>query len=122
MKFHYYFISTVLVCSFFICSCNKTAKRYTAKSINPELIGTWSNDNNSCALQLVKQNESLILLDYHDQNKRNLNNVKLSFTTYSIETKLKAIINPKIQFNAKYIDGTIIIDTYCSSPLRKLGS
>lgn len=112
----------VLVCSFFICSCNKTVKRYTTNSINPELIGTWSNDNNSCSLQLVKQDKSLVLLDYHDQNQRNLNNVKLSFTTYSIETKLKATTNSKTQFNAKYIDGTIIIDNYCSSPLRKLGS
>jgi hypothetical protein len=105
-----------------LAACNKNAKRYNVKTtINPELIGEWSSST-GCFLELAKQNESLVLINYHDNEHHSLQNIILKFTPYSIETKLTNAKSTDPTFSAKHIDGAIIIDNYCNSPLRKFAT
>lgn len=117
MKSKIFFCSFLLLIS--LVACNKNAKRYNnTTTINPELIGTWTSTD-GCYLQLAKENGALILINYHDGKNNNLSTIKLNFKMYSIATELTNK-NPKDpKFNAKYIDGAIIINNICQ-PLQKI--
>lgn len=110
---------TLFFVSFILSSCNKNTPRYTSTTINPELIGKWQSMD-GCYLDLAKENESLILISYNDGKGRSLQNLKLNFKTYSIETKLTNDAKSNKKFSAEYIDGAVIIESYCRSPLQKV--
>lgn len=110
------FVITALCIILGISACNKQTPRYTTKTINPELIGTWQSTDN-CRLTLAKKNNFLRLVAYRDNTGRHLQNLILNLKPYSIETTLSA---ESAAFNAEYIDGTVIIESYCNSPLKKI--
>lgn len=109
--------TTLLV--IFLSSCNKNAKRYNAKTINPELIGTWISTD-KCTLTLKKENDTLILTDYNNNKGLQINNIPLTFKLYSIATELKNKNAADPEFNAKYIDGAIIMNSNDCQPLQKV--
>lgn len=102
-----------------LIGCNKNAKRYNAKTINPELIGTWTSSDN-CFLKLKKENDSLILVNYRNNKSPQINNIPLSFKLYSIATELSNKNESDSTFAAKYIDGSIIINNNVCQPLQKI--
>lgn len=115
------FCLPILLGLIILSSCNSHAHRYTTKMINPELIGKWQSLD-GCYLDLAKENESLVLITYHDNKGSHLQKTKLNFKTYSIETKLTNAVKSASKFSAKYIDGAIIIESSCNSPLQKIAN
>lgn len=115
--------SKILLCCFLLSmsltACNKNAKRYNnTTTINPELIGTWTSTDN-CFLELKNENDVLILVSYHNSKNKLISNIPLNFKMYSIATELSNKNQGDPKFNAKYIDGTIIINSICQ-PLQKI--
>jgi hypothetical protein len=112
-------ISLLLSIILILSACTKNTHRYTKTTINPELLGKWQSMD-GCYLTLAKNNNSLVLVDYHDHKNHHLHNLKLNFKIYSIETILTNNETSNLQFKAKYIDGMIIIESDCGSPLQKV--
>ena len=71
MKNYCFYLVLFALTTIGLSACNNHHKRYNAKTINPELIGKWSSVD-GCSLTLMKKNESLVLVNYHDNKNHNL--------------------------------------------------
>ena len=99
------------------CSGHKSAPN---TSVNPEIIGSWSNDSR-CTATFIKENETLILTKFNNSTNTSLESVRLASLKESIFSKFKAE-DANIKFSGMFTEGQIIIDGYCKEALHKVDS
>jgi hypothetical protein len=99
-------------------SCNHKPSTVVPASINIEMFGSWGNDK-GCMATFTKINNRLFLTKFIDEKNNTLNNIILDSKKVSIMTSFKAQ-NSKINFNGSFLEGVIIINTYCTQPLHKI--
>ena len=92
-----------------------------APEINVELYGKWSNDNN-CNLILSHQDNiknSIKISQFTDGKGTILNNQNLTFRKDGVYTLFQTT-NAITNFKIVYVEGTMTIDKYCTTPLHKI--
>lgn len=99
------------------CSGHKSAPN---TSVNPEIIGSWSNDS-GCTATFTKENEKLVLAKFNNSDNTSLKNIQLASLKESIFSKFKAE-DANVKFNGMFTEGQIIIDNYCKEALHKVDS
>ncbi len=113
MKKKYYLI---LISAVILSGCS-----HKPAEINVELYGHWSNDSN-CNLILTKQDNrenSIKIQQFTDSNGTILNDINLTFRKDGIYTLFNPT-NAQTNFKIVYVEGTMTIDKYCSTPLHKV--
>ncbi len=89
-------------------------------SVNPEIIGSWSNDS-GCTATFTKENEKLILAKFNNSANTSLDNIQLASLKESIFSKFKAE-DANVKFSGMFTEGQIIVDSYCKEALHKVDS
>lgn len=104
-----------ILCVMAGCSMHKVSS-----PINPELIGSWSDDN-GCLATFIKRDDKLVLRSFSNSSHIKFDNINLVSYKESIFSKFKAE-DTNLSFKGMFTEGVIIIDNYCSQALHKVDS
>ena len=108
-----------IVLTIFIPGCtNHSQQRPLGSKINPELFGSWRNDN-GCQLSLAPESDTIILQSFNDAKQDNFQQLLLDVSKESIFTRLRSR-NKQIDFKASFAEGMITIEGYCNQALHKV--
>lgn len=108
----------LFIISMLLLGCIHKAGSESASNINIEMFGSWSNDS-GCAATFAKVNNGIVLSQFTDGKANMLSDVSLISKKISIMTTFKAE-NTKVKFSGSFLEGVVIIDTYCTQPLHKI--
>jgi hypothetical protein len=110
----------ILAVSLILSACDKHKSRANT-NLNPEIIGSWSNED-GCAATFAGQNGHLILTKFTDASRHvSFTQVKLASLKENIFSKFNSS-DPQIKFSGMFSEGQIIIDNYCKKALHKIDS
>lgn len=103
---------------FILVGCSHKTKPELVSGINIEMFGSWRNDN-GCDATFAKVKNNLVLIKFTDEKSNQLSNIILMSKKISIMTTFKAQ-DSKLDFSGSFLEGMVIINSYCSQPLHKI--
>lgn len=92
-----------------------------AIKINPEVLGSWIDDN-GCSMSIDLIDKELVLREFSNSHGVNYTNVDLQWTKQSVFTVFSST-ESDVKFSGSFSDGFITIDNgVCSKILHKDGT
>lgn len=105
----------------FLSACNNKGASKAVTTVNPELIGMWSDDA-GCSLTLQKTSQGLVLDDFHNAQGVSKSKVKLNIKKDSVMTRIIAV-DPSSSWSAIFSEGLLMVDNkLCKQALHKIDS